>query len=219
MRILISYRREDSAGHAGRLYDDLTEHFGPGHVFIDIDTIQPGADFTKAVAQEMQRSEVVLVVVGPRWLSVTDESGRRRLDDPGDYVRLEVEGALAREDVRLIPLLVQGAPMPAVRDLPEPLHPFAYRNALSISEDRWRYDVGRLVQALDPKTAVPEDRSARTSRGRGRALTAAIVAGVVLIGGAVYALTRGDSPGTPPSSQSPGTTAPGTVRPPTGFSP
>src|SRR5690349_16640099 len=102
-RILISYRREDSASDTGRLYDDLVDHLGPDHLFMDIDTIPPGVDFVQALQDAVSRCDLVLAVIGKRWLSPT---GRLRLQEPNDFVRLEVATALAR-GIRVIPVLVQ----------------------------------------------------------------------------------------------------------------
>ncbi len=147
MKILISYRREDTSGYAGRLYDDLSEVYGKGQVFIDIDAIEPGVDFTEVIAREVGSSDVVLVLIGPRWLTLADGEGNRRLDNPEDYHRLEIEAALQR-DIRVIPLLFQGAAMPNRDQLPEPIRKLAVRNALEITDQRWAFDLGRLTEAL-----------------------------------------------------------------------
>jgi hypothetical protein len=107
-RIFISYRRQDSNHLAGRLYDRLADRFGTGQVFIDVDAIEPGVDFAKEINRAVAASTVLLAVIGPNWLTAADERGRRRLDNPGDFVRLEIEAALAR-DVRVIPILGEGA--------------------------------------------------------------------------------------------------------------
>src|SRR5688500_9463232 len=96
-RIFISYRRDDSAGHAGRLADHLHRRFGSARVFLDIDTIQPGADFPTVLRSSLQETVAMLVVIGPSWTSLAGADGVRRLDDPADFVRLEVEAALGRD--------------------------------------------------------------------------------------------------------------------------
>jgi hypothetical protein len=146
-RIFINYRREDSAGYAGRLYDSLTNEFGESHVFIDIDTIRLGSDFTEELDRALSQSDVCLAVIGPSWLSAADRGGRR-LDHPDDFVRKELEGVLER-DVTLIPVLVHGAEMPSTTELPSSLHRLAFKQALELSDRRWRSDVGQLVGALD----------------------------------------------------------------------
>jgi TIR domain len=137
--IFVSYRRQDSAHLAGRLYDRLTDRFGEGQVFIDVDTIELGVDFAEEISRAVAACKVLLAVFGPTWLTSTDERGRRRLDDPDDIVRLEIEAAFAR-DVRMIPILVEGAVMPGRQDLPESLAGLARRNALLIRHESFRYD-------------------------------------------------------------------------------
>jgi hypothetical protein len=146
--IFISYRRDDTEAYAGRLADDLRRHFGDDDVFIDIQTLQPGADFVEEIEAAVGSADVVLVVIGRQWLSATDDRGRRRLDDPHDFVRLEVSAALGRS-IRVIPVLVHGASMPSKEELPEALAALVRRNAFEIDNRRWRYDVQRLIVVLD----------------------------------------------------------------------
>ena len=129
-RVFISYRRQESSGLAGRLYDRLAARFGDDQVFMDVDTIALGVDFAEVITQAVSTCEVLLAVIGPRWLTATDEDGRRRLDDPDDLVRLEIAAALER-DIRVIPILVEGAVMPRRQQLPEALAGLARRNALA----------------------------------------------------------------------------------------
>jgi hypothetical protein len=151
-KLFISYRREETAGHAGRLYDSVSARFGDHNVFMDID-LPPGIDFVDRIRQAVSACHVLLVVVGPRWATVEDD-GQRRLTDPEDFVRLEVETALGRPDVTVIPVLVSGARMPEPEDLPEGLRPLARRNALEMSDLRWRYDLGRLLETLETHLAA-----------------------------------------------------------------
>ena len=148
-QIFISYRRGDSGPYARNLYDGLTQQFGEGSVFYDIDSIAPGRDFVEVLDDTLRRADVLLVVIGPSWLDVVDAQGARRLDDADDYVRLEVETALARRDLRVIPVLVGGAEMPAVDSVPEPLAPLCRRNAMSLIDDHWRSTMGELVDVLE----------------------------------------------------------------------
>jgi hypothetical protein len=111
MKIFISYHRDDSAGYAGRLFDFLSARFGSKNVFMDIDTIEPGDDFRKVVRNAVGTCDVVLVMIGKQWLSMTDAKGQRRLDDLSDWVRVEIATALANPEVRVIPVLVRGAPI------------------------------------------------------------------------------------------------------------
>jgi hypothetical protein len=146
--IFVSYRRQESRDFAGRLYDRLADRFGEGEVFIDVDTIEPGVDFAEEIFRAVAACQVLLAVIGPNWLTATDERGGRRLDDPDDIVRLEIQAALAR-GVRVIPILVEGAVMPGRQDLPETIAGLARRNALLIRHESFRYDAGRLVTAIE----------------------------------------------------------------------
>lgn len=151
-RIFISYRREDAAYPAGWLFDRLADHFGQDRVFKDVDSIELGDDFVDVVNDAVGSCAVLLAVIGPRWLAVTDEDGRRRLDNPEDFVRLEIEAALER-GVRVIPVLVEGARMPRSDHLPESLRGFARRQALELAHNRFNADCGRLIQVLDKTLA------------------------------------------------------------------
>ncbi|HEX7137482.1 MAG TPA: toll/interleukin-1 receptor domain-containing protein [Vicinamibacterales bacterium] len=145
--IFICYRRDDSAGHAGRLRDALSAEFGADSIFRDLDTIGPGDDFVQAITRGVASCTVFLAIVGRNWLTASDRDGRRRLDVPSDHVRSELSEAL-QCGVRVIPVLVQSAPMPQPSDLPDPLKPFADRNAIALDDDDWQSDVQRLVQAI-----------------------------------------------------------------------
>jgi hypothetical protein len=119
-KIFLSYRRDDSAGWAQHLAADLSARFGREAIFIDVDTLAPGSDYTDAIDRTLGQSAVVLVVIGPSWLTVADAAGQRRLDDPDDLVRLEV-GAALEGQAGVVPVLVGGASMPSTAALPEPL--------------------------------------------------------------------------------------------------
>jgi beta-lactam-binding protein with PASTA domain len=159
-RIFISYRRNEADYHASWLYQRLGGHFGVDRVFKDVDSIQLGEDFVEAINRAVGSCDVLLVLIGDRWLTAADDRGRRRLDDPDDLVRLEVEAALAR-DVRVIPILVGRAPMPAAEELPASMAGLARRHALELSPTRLRSDLGKLLRALD-KT-LEEERARRTA--------------------------------------------------------
>ncbi len=157
-KVFICYRREETAAHAGRLYDAMVARFGESNVFMDVD-IAPGVDFVERITQVVSRCLVLIVVMGQRWATAEDEDGNPRLTDPDDFVRLEVETALRRPDVTPIPVLVSGARMPKRETLPEALQPLTRRNALDLSDARWAYDVGRLNSTLDVLLdEVPEPR-------------------------------------------------------------
>lgn len=147
-KVFISYRRQETAGHAGRLYDAMAARFGETNVFVDVD-LAPGIDFVQRIREAIGACRVLLVVIGPRWAVISDDERQPRIADPEDFVRLEVETALRRPEVTVIPVLVAGAQMPDPDDLPEGLRPLARRNALELSDGRWRYDVGRLNATLD----------------------------------------------------------------------
>jgi beta-lactam-binding protein with PASTA domain len=153
--VFISYRREDSAGHAGRLFDRLSSHFGKDRVFMDVSDIEPGTDFVEAIDKAVGSCDVLVVVIGKEWLTCTDAAGRRRLENPSDFIRLETVTAL-RRNVRVIPVLVQGAAMPDADNLPEDLKNLARRQAVEISDTRWDSDVSRLVATLDRLPAARE---------------------------------------------------------------
>lgn len=146
--IFISYRREDAAGWAGRLADDLRRAFPAHEVFFDIASIDIGEDFVEALQRSLAACSVVLVLIGPRWLSASGAAGGRRLDDPHDWVQLEVAESLKRSGLRVIPVLLGGARVPEATDLPKALRPLSRRNAHEISDKRWDYDVTQLVAAL-----------------------------------------------------------------------
>jgi len=165
-RIFISYRRRETAGHAGRLYDRLAEHFGDERVFMDVE-MEAGVDFVEQINAAVGSCGALIVLIGDEWLTVTDASGRRRVDDPTDVHRVEVEAALKR-GVRVIPALVQGARMPLEEELPEALRPLGRRQAVELSDQRWDYDVNRLIAVLKPVLAAAEATAPRDRVRRGR---------------------------------------------------
>jgi hypothetical protein len=155
--IFLSYRRDDTAGFSGRLADDLRDALGDDVVFLDIDRIAPGTDFVDAITSAADNAEVLLAVIGRRWLTAKNAERRRRIDDPGDYVRLEITAALQRGR-RIIPVLVDGARLPRPQDLPDPMKPMLRHNAIELSDSRWDYDLGVLLDQLRPAPPAPEDR-------------------------------------------------------------
>jgi TIR domain-containing protein len=147
-KVFITYRREETAAYAGRLYDAMVSRFGEGNVFMDVD-MAPGVDFVERITEAVAASHVLIVIMGPSWATVEDEHGKARLADPEDFVRLEVETALRRPNVTPIPVLVSGARMPKREDLPPEIQAITRRNALELSDQRWGYDIGRLIDTLD----------------------------------------------------------------------
>jgi outer membrane protein OmpA-like peptidoglycan-associated protein len=146
--VFISYRRADSADVTGRIWDHLGRHLGKGRLFRDVASIAGGEDFRSAIHQAISSCQVVLVVIGPHWLAVTDRGGNRRLDDPEDPVRVEIETSL-NAGKRIIPLLVGGAAMPTPNALPDSLRPLAGRNAIQVRPDPdFGHDIARLVREI-----------------------------------------------------------------------
>jgi hypothetical protein len=168
--IFISYRREQNAAHAGRLYDRLSEAFGEQAVFMDVDSIGLGLDFARVLDQAVSSCAVMLVLIGPGWAGIADQRGRR-LDDPGDYVRQEVETGLRRE-IRVVPVLVHGAVLPQLEELPEGLRPLARRQAFPLPDESFRSQAQVLVERLRP---VVTPTAAGTLLGPAPAWTAQLV--------------------------------------------
>jgi hypothetical protein len=161
--VFISYRRKDSEGESGRLFDDLTSHFGSQSVFMDVSAIEPGRDFRKAIDQSVTTCSVLLAIIGQDWLELKDPTGYRRLEDPNDFVRLELASAL-RRDIPVIPVLVRGAKMPELDRLPPDLKELVYRNAVELTHARWKSDVQLLIRALRPYLDIQADASSRDVR-------------------------------------------------------
>jgi hypothetical protein len=147
-QIFISYRREDSKAWAGRLSDHLGNRFPSYRIFMDVDSIEPGEDFVKAIEKTVGDCDVLIAVIGKGWLTASNQEGQRRLDNSEDLVRTEIATALKR-DIRVIPVLVDGASMPHSGDLPDDLKALARRNALQLSHDRFRSDSALLETAVE----------------------------------------------------------------------
>jgi len=160
--IFISYRREDTEGQAGRLFDDLAKIFGEQSVFMDVAAIEPGRDFRKAIDENVTACDVLLAMIGRNWLDARDQTGRRRLDDPLDFVRLETAAALKR-DIPVVPVLVQGASMPTVDQLPADLGDLAFRNAVELTHARWNSDLTVLKRALSRYISPPLEPNSNSS--------------------------------------------------------
>ena len=161
-QVFISYRRDETAYAAGWLYDRLADRFGADKIFKDIDSIEFGDDFVEVITAAVGSCDVLLALIGNEWVTITGEDGRRRLDDPADFVRVEIEAALAR-DVRVIPVLVDGASMPHAEALPASLRTLVRRHALALSPSQFDFDTGRLLKVLDRTLAEVQAEVAATA--------------------------------------------------------
>jgi len=147
--IFISYRRSDSTDIAGRLYDRLADDFGREAVFKDVDSIPLGLDFKEYLNEQVGKCDVLLAVIGDRWLDASDANGNKRLEDPYDFVRIEIESALDK-NIPVIPLLVRGASMPNEESLPSSLRKLVFMNGIPIRPDPdFHRDMDRLIKALE----------------------------------------------------------------------
>lgn len=153
--VFISYRRIDSAAYTGRLYDYLTDHFHRDRIFMDVEGIAAGEQFSVVLNRALESSAAVIVMIGPRWLSIEGSDGQRRLDAPDDWVRLEVASSL-RRDIKVFPVLVGGAVLPEAGSLPEDMAALAGRNARELSDTRWDYDAKELMGHV--RAALDESR-------------------------------------------------------------
>ncbi|MGH9277771.1 MAG: toll/interleukin-1 receptor domain-containing protein [Acidimicrobiales bacterium] len=228
--IFISYRREETAYPAGWLFDRLADHYGPTQIFKDIDSIEPGDDFVDTITAAVGSCDVLLALIGDQWLTMTDPDGGRRIDDPNDFVRLEIEAALSR-NVRVIPILVGESRMPRAHEVPPTLAPLVRRQALELSPSRFAADLARLLPVLDRTLAeaaarpveapapaeAPAEPPARTSFTAVQKRVAAVVAAVVLLlilvavlalggggGGGSDSPSDGDTPTEEPAGESGG---------------
>jgi hypothetical protein len=149
LRVFLSYRRTDCQAQANGLYDGLRNRLPDARVFMDIDGIPFGVDFVDQIGREMAMCDVVLVMIGDNWLDARPGTDVRRIDEPEDFVRLEIESALASSDVRTLPVTVEGAQMPRSSELPESIARLARINAIELNDLRWRADLDRLVDVVE----------------------------------------------------------------------
>jgi TIR domain len=148
-KVFLSYRHEEASAHAGWLHDEMEAEFGEDHVFIDAD-IEVSENFVQRITEVLAKCEVMVVMMGPRWATVEGGEGRPRLFESRDFVRFEVERALQRPDVKVVPVLVAGARMPDPQQLPESIRELPDLNAIELSDDlrRRRDDVRHLMTTL-----------------------------------------------------------------------
>jgi hypothetical protein len=222
-KIFLSYRRADSQDITNHLYAELRRAFGRENVFKDINTIRPGADFRLAIDQALHECRVALVMIGPSWASIADQSGRPRLFSPEDWVMQEVAAVLGRRDVTVIPVLVGGASMPSANQLPPRLKQLAYRNAYILHSDLdFQHDIEQLIAEITravprlprdqtlstipspaPATGTPpgyvpqpvDSNSGKDRRASRRLWALLAAAALVLLVGAVLGLSTGVLPG------------------------
>src|SRR6516164_2720576 len=146
-KIFINYRRDDAIGTAGRLHDRLAQTFGRNNLFMDVDHIPAGVDFADYLHSQVAACDVFLAIIGPNWLNAKDDSGRRRFDNPDDFVSVEIAAALAR-NIRVIPVLVDGAHMPKADNLPDSIKPLVRRNAVEVRNTHFGRDAEALVEKV-----------------------------------------------------------------------
>jgi hypothetical protein len=149
-KIFISYRRGDSSGESGRLNENLEQIFGDENVYFDIEAIEGGINFRKDIIRALNSCKVLIAVIGPSWLDIADEYGKRRLENPDDFILLEISTALER-GIMVIPLLINGATQPKRDELPNDIKDLAELNSVEISNKRWKYDFNELVKILKRK--------------------------------------------------------------------
>jgi hypothetical protein len=211
--VFISYRREDTRGFAGRIYDRLSDRLGSKNVFFDVDNIAPGLDFVEVLTERVAACDALVAVIGKDWLASADKTGHRRLDNAEDFVRVEIEAALKR-GVRVIPVLVEDAAMPQADELPESLRKLARRQGIAIDHARFNSDVERLIRVLseieDEVAAKIDATPARDAGGASRAgatarrrvapfvFAAAAVVAILALG--AVAVLRGRAPEPAPPS-------------------
>jgi hypothetical protein len=177
-KIFINYRREDSIDAAGRLHDRLAQTFGHKNIFMDVEDIPAGVDFAKYLSDQVAASSVFLAVIGPTWLDAKDESGGRRIDDPDDFVAIEIKAALAR-NIRVIPVLVEGARMPKAGELPDPLKALARRHGVEVGQLQFGRDAEGLVERV--REALNAQSGSLRPR-RGTAVAGAVAVALFLVG-------------------------------------
>ena len=183
--VFISYRREDSPGHAGRVFDRVRARFGADIVFMDVTAIDAGADFVDAIEQAVGTCDVLLAIIGPLWVGAADSAGRKRLETPNDFIRLEIAGALKR-NVRVVPVLVDGAVMPTAGDLPDDLQPLLRRNAVELRDARWDADIDQLLASLE-RIVKPQEAPLRLEAPLPHRRLRTLAALTVVVAGAIAA--------------------------------
>jgi formylglycine-generating enzyme required for sulfatase activity len=224
-KVFISYRRDDSAGHAGRVHDRLAHEFGSDLLFMDVDSIPLGSDFIKVLRDEVAKCDALLAVIGHHWLDARDAGGERRLDSETDFVRIEIATALQR-DIPVIPILLDGAKIPQAEQLPADLQGLAARNGLDVRHSSFHVDMDRLIGGLKARAQgaravadTPATRPEAAPNDKRRA--PALLAGFVLLacaGAGMLWFAMTPRPSAPPvpstSNQQTAPTQPAPIAPP-----
>jgi|GEM_PF-2498379 len=199
--IFISYRRDESRHAAGRLAEDLSQTFGAEHIFRDIEGIELGVEFAKSLEQALAACSVMLVLIGPQWLDMPDRKrGGRRLDQVDDWIRQEIATALKR-DVRVVPVLLEGTTLPDATELPADIRSLVARQAMELSDVRWRGDLQRLVEALAKLPGFEDHRKVATTGPNRKKLWWWGIGLAVLAAGAVQSVMETSRPAPPPMQQ------------------
>ena len=186
--IFISYREKDTAGETGRLVDMLKQYFYEDQIFMDIDKIEPGVDFTDVINNSLEACDVMLAVIGPNWTAKNATNSTARINDSNDWVRLEIATALERK-IRVVPVLVDGGTLPPGEELPEDLQPLLKRQAYEISNKRWRYDTENLVAFLEKSVGIPTRQTKVTTPVKTSSSTVGSIIKYGLIGlGALFVI-------------------------------
>lgn len=201
--IFISYRVKDTQLATGRLVDALKQHIHENRIFMDIDKIDPGLDFTQVITKYLNTSEVMLAIIGPDWRAYNAEKGTYRINENTDWVRKEIATALQR-NIRVIPVLLDGGIMPDEDQLPDDLKPLLFRQSYEISNKRWKYDCDQLIEVLrrtmGETESGQENRNVKEKRGQqsdkpnaGKSKTLWIVASVAVLLLIIFQLTQNSS--------------------------
>lgn len=190
--IFICYRRHgEGSGYGGRVADKLVRHFGPEQCFRDVENIEAGVDFVESITHAVDACQVLVVVIGPDWATQPGSDSRPRIEDPADFVRIEVSAAL-RRNIRVVPVLVGGAELPSEDQLPDDLKALNRRQAQELTDSRWDYDTDRLIETIET-IGVKGGHAARKEVLKQRlALGAAVLATVAVVVLGVLLLNRGD---------------------------
>jgi hypothetical protein len=202
--VFISYRRQSAPGEARAIFENLTHRLGQNSVFMDVDSISLGRDFRSELQKTLTACDLMLVIIDKDWVADKDDKGQRRLDNPGDYVRMEIETALKR-DIVVTPVLVKGAQMPGAEELPAEIRDLVYRNAFEITVNRWGSDLQEMIRRLGldaPRPAAsaggePEGRKTRQVLQQPIAIAGVVIAACLVAITAWFALPR---PAAPPSA-------------------